>query len=200
MVLYLASGSPRRAELLQQIAAPFSVLKAPDIDETPQAGEAPLAYVLRMAQQKALAGERQRQQAGLGDGAVLGADTSVVLGAEILGKPRDPDHAIAMLQALNGKSHQVISAVALIVAGEVHQAHSVTTVTFRCLDEARLAAYVATGEGKDKAGGYGIQGLGGALVASLSGSYSGVVGLPLEALVSLMDEAGLDYWQTSIHG
>ena len=105
-----------------------------------------------------------------------------------------------MLKSLNGRTHQVISAVALLSGGQVRQAHSITTVTFRFMEDARLAAYVATGEGADKAGGYGIQGLGGAMVASLSGSYSGVVGLPLEALVSLMDETGLEYWQTNEDG
>ncbi|ERP90561.1 hypothetical protein Q670_13595 [Alcanivorax sp. P2S70] len=200
MILYLASGSPRRAELLQQIAAPFSVLKPPGIDETPLLAEPPLDYVLRMAKQKALAGERQRQRDGSPTGWVLGADTSVVLEGSILGKPRDPAHSLSMLKSLNGRTHQVISAVALLSGGQVRQAHSITTVTFRFMEDARLAAYVATGEGADKAGGYGIQGLGGAMVASLSGSYSGVVGLPLEALVSLMDETGLEYWQTNEDG
>lgn len=195
MTLYLASGSPRRAELLQQIAAPFTVLKAPDIDETPMDNEAPQAYVERMAREKSTAGEGRRLADGLPAGAVLGADTAVVLNGVILGKPRDRDHAREMLMALSGNEHQVISALALTCGDQCRVACSITRVRFRDLAPGQLARYVATGEGDDKAGGYGIQGLGGALVAQLSGSYSGVVGLPLEQTVELLEQAGLDYWQ-----
>ena len=195
MILYLASGSPRRAELLQQIGAPFTVLKAPDIDETPLENEDPQRYVERMAREKSRAGERLCVATGLPDGAVLGADTAVVLENQILGKPRDRRHALAMLMSLSGKEHQVMSALALSVAGHCQVACSITQVRFRTLDEGRLSRYVATGEGDDKAGGYGIQGLGGALVATLAGSYSGVVGLPLEQTVTLLEQAGLDYWR-----
>ena len=195
MTLYLASGSPRRAELLRQIAVPFSVLSAPDIDETPLPGEPPLDYVCRMAREKALAGA-----AGAGDlpdGAVLGADTAVVLGDEILGKPADKEQALAMLKALNGAEHQVMSALALLQRDHMAVRYSITRVQFRHLSESQLQAYVDTGEGADKAGGYGIQGLGAALVASLTGSYSGVVGLPLEQMVVLLDQVGIRYWQTN---
>ncbi|EKF74163.1 maf protein [Alcanivorax hongdengensis A-11-3] len=190
MELLLASGSPRRAELLRQIGVPFRVLKAPDIDETPQPGEAPLAYVRRMAREKAAAGAT-----GQSDQAVMGADTAVVLGEQILGKPRDDAHALAMLTALSGREHQVISAVCIHCAAGENVQQSLTRVHFRALDKATLQAYVATGEGRDKAGAYGIQGLGGALVATLNGSYSGVVGLPLEQTVTLLDWAGIPYWQ-----
>lgn len=188
MHLYLASGSPRRAELLRQIAVPFSVLPAPNIDETPLSGELPVDYVCRMAEEKARAGSQP-------DGAVLGADTAVVLGNDILGKPADGHEALTMLKALNGAEHQVMSALALLYRDQMAVRYCVTRVQFRHLDEARLQAYVNTGEGADKAGGYGIQGLGGALVASLTGSYSGVVGLPLEHTVELLEWAGIPYWQ-----
>ncbi|MBM1143207.1 septum formation inhibitor Maf [Alcanivorax sp. ZXX171] len=189
--LYLASGSPRRAELLAQIGVPFSVLRAPGIDETPAADEAPRAYVERMAREKAEAG-----QAGAPERApVLGADTAVVLDDRILGKPADDRQALAILEALNGREHRVISAVCLRV-GDAHRlATSETRVQWRRLSAERLRAYLATGEGRDKAGAYGIQGLGAALVASMRGSYSGVVGLPLAETVSLLEWAGVPYWQ-----
>jgi septum formation protein len=195
MILYLASGSPRRAELLRQIAVPFSVLPAPDIDETPLPQELPQEYVCRMAREKAQAGAAAAH--GQSAGAVLGADTAVVLGDEILGKPADKQQALAMLKSLNGGEHQVMSALALVHRGQLEVRYAITQVQFRDLDEAQLQAYVDTGEGADKAGGYGIQGLGAALVASLTGSYSGVVGLPLEQMVELLDQVGIRYWQTN---
>ena len=195
MILYLASGSPRRAELLRQIAVPFSVLPAPDIDETPLPQEPPLEYVCRMAREKAQVGAVAAHGQPLG--AVLGADTAVVLGDEILGKPADKEQALAMLKALNGNEHQVMSALALSHRGQLEVRYAITRVQFRHLDEVHLQAYVDTGEGADKAGGYGIQGLGAALVASLTGSYSGVVGLPLEQMVELLDQVGIRYWQTN---
>ncbi|MCG8392936.1 MAG: Maf family nucleotide pyrophosphatase [Pseudomonadales bacterium] len=192
MTLYLASGSPRRAELLRQIAVPFTVLPAPDIDESPFAGEAPLDYVRRMAEEKARAGLQRLNDTGA---TVLGADTAVVLERDILGKPASREEALAMLRRLNGKEHQVMSALALCHRGELRLRHAITRVQFRSLDEVALHAYVQTGEGDDKAGAYGIQGLGAALVASLTGSYSGVVGLPLEQMVELLDWAEIRYWQ-----
>lgn len=191
MILYLASGSPRRAELLQQIAVPFTVLPAPSIDETPRSAEAAVDYVRRMAREKALVGQARMPTPG----AVLGADTAVVLGDQILGKPADDTEALAMLTQLSGTPHQVISAVCVCSEGRQAVRHTVTTVQFRPFEAARLEAYVATGEGRDKAGSYGIQGLGGALVESLSGSYSGVVGLPLEQTVELLEWADIPYWQ-----
>ena len=190
--LYLASGSPRRAELLAQVGVPFAVLSAPDIDETPQAEEEPEDYVRRLACGKARAGQNSLSQP---DAVVLGADTAVVMGCRILGKPDDDAHAHAMLAALAGREHRVLSAVCLCRGDQHRVALSDTRVRFRPLDDERIRAYVATGEGRDKAGGYGIQGLGAALVASLSGSYSGVVGLPLEQTLPLLEWAGIPYWQ-----
>lgn len=190
-MLYLASASPRRADLLTQIGVPFTVLRAPDIDETPGPDEPPRAYVERMAREKAAAGV-----AGAPAGApVLAADTAVVLGRRILGKPHDADDALSMLKALNGREHQVVSAVC-IRFGDAHRlAVAETRVRLRGVNQATLAAYVATGEGLDKAGAYGIQGRGAALVASLTGSYSGVVGLPLAETVTLLEWVGVPYWQ-----
>lgn len=191
--LYLASGSPRRAELLAQIGVPVTVLKAPGIDETPRPGEAPDDYVRRLAHDKARAGQRGLQ--GDTDAVVMGADTAVVLDDTILGKPDDDRHALAMLAALSDREHRVLSAVCVCRGDDHRLAVSDTRVRFHALDDARRRAYVATGEGRDKAGGYGIQGLGAALVASLTGSYSGVVGLPLEQTVPLLEWAGVPYWQ-----
>lgn len=191
MTLYLASGSPRRAELLRQIGVPYTPLQAPGIDETPISGEKPLDYVRRMAKEKAAAGASRVNQ-----GVVLGADTAVVMAGDILGKPDTDSQALAMLQRLNGNSHEVISAVCLGQPGAWRQAHSITQVHWRQVSEATLQHYVATGEGADKAGAYAIQGMGAALVASIRGSYSGVVGLPLAETATLLDAAGLLYWQT----
>ena len=171
------------------------MLPAPDIDETPLPQEPPLDYVCRMAREKAQVGAVAAHGQPLG--AVLGADTAVVLGDEILGKPADKQQALAMLKALNGNEHQVMSALALSHRGQLEVRYAITRVQFRHLDEVYLQAYVDTGEGADKAGGYGIQGLGAALVASLTGSYSGVVGLPLEQMVELLDQVGIRYWQTN---
>lgn len=190
-MLYLASGSPRRAELLAQIGVPFRVLRAPDIDETPVPGEPPRAYVERMAREKAAAGGGHAPAGA----PVLGADTAVVLDERILGKPADADHALAMLGALNGREHRVISAVCLRRGDRHRLAVSETRVRMRRLGSAALSAYAATGEGLDKAGAYAIQGRGAALVASLTGSYSGVVGLPLAETVALLEWVGVPYWQ-----
>ncbi len=171
---------------------PFTVLQAPDIDETVNTGEAPRDYVLRMAREKAAAG----RAAAPGPEPVLGADTAVVLDQRVLGKPADDRQALAMLRDLQGPEHRVLSAVCLMAEDTPRLTLSDTRVTRRSLDDQRLRAYGATGEGRDKAGAYGIQGLGSALVASLSGSYSGVVGLPLEETVPLLEWAGVPYWQS----
>lgn len=192
--LILASASPRRAELLAQIGVPFEVVPA-DIDETPKPGEAPEAYVERLAREKALAvaGAESRLP-------VLGSDTSVVIGGDILGKPDSPASARSMLQRLSGSTHQVITAVAVAVPGRCHCRVVTTNVTFRPLSQAEIHAYVASGEPFDKAGGYGIQGLGGIFVCELKGSYSAVVGLPLCETAELLAEAGYtvcDNWPGS---
>jgi septum formation protein len=185
----LASVSPRRHELLAQIGVPHSVVAA-DIDETAMPGEAPRDYVVRMARQKALT-VRQR-------GArlpVLAADTTVVLDNTIYGKPRDRDDGVAMLGRLSGRTHEVLTAVALASSHEVTLCLSVSTVRFRGLTPQECAAYWDTGEPRDKAGGYAIQGAAAVFVESLSGSYSGVMGLPLFETAELLRAAGVAYWR-----
>jgi septum formation protein len=176
--LVLASRSPRRAEILRQHRLDFEV-DPPQVDESPYPGEAPDAHVNRLALEKAAAVGRRRPEA-----LCLGCDTVVVLDGEILGKPADPAAARAMLTRLAGREHLVYSSVALFQAARGHHAgdHRVTRVRFRRLDEAEIAAYVATGEPMDKAGAYGIQGFGSMLVASIEGCYFNVMGLPVEAL------------------
>ena len=191
--LYLASGSPRRRELLTQIGVPFLTQIAP-IDENALSGESPLAYVERLALAKGHAGLAALADS---DGAVvLGADTAVVLDGRILGKPRDRADALATLQALSGRSHQVLTAVAL-VSRERQVARVVTSqVTFRPLTQAEIEAYWASGEPQDKAGSYGIQGLAAVFVSQLQGSYSAVVGLPLCETAALLAEFAIPCWQT----
>ena len=191
--LYLASGSPRRRELLTQIGVPFLTQIAP-IDESALPGESPLAYVERLARAKGHAGLAALADA---DGAVvLGADTAVVLDGRILGKPRDRADALATLHALSGRSHQVLTAVALV--SRERQASQVFTsqVTFRPLTQAEIEAYWASGEPQDKAGSYGIQGLAAVFVSQLQGSYSAVVGLPLCETAALLAEFAIPCWQT----
>lgn len=188
--LYLASGSPRRRELLQQIGVPFTVIRAA-IDETPLPDEAPRAYVERLALAKARAGA---VQAG-GPGVVLGADTAVVLHGRILGKPVDEADALATLAAMSGQEHQVLTSVAL-VDGARSQVLSVSSrVRFRLISAVEAKAYWASGEPLDKAGGYAIQGLGAVFVESLQGSYSAVVGLPLCETAQLLGDFGIPCWQ-----
>jgi len=191
-ILYLASGSPRRRELLSQIGVPYRLHSLP-IDETVLPDEAPLAYVERLARAKA-----QVALASLGedvDSVVLGADTSVVLDGRILGKPVDREHGLAMLRALSGRSHQVLTAVALVSPGRTLCRVVSSEVSFRPLTEAELAAYWASGEPRDKAGGYAIQGLAGVFVRQLHGSYSAVVGLPLCETAELLGQFGIACWQ-----
>ncbi|MGC8121156.1 Maf family protein [Marinobacter sp. VGCF2001] len=186
--LILASASPRRAELLRQIGVSFRVMPA-EIDETPQPAEPARDYVERLAREKALAVSRAAP-----DVLVLGSDTSVVLNGEILGKPASEAEAGDMLQRLSGNTHQVMTSVALAQADQCQALVVVTDVTFRELEAAEINAYVATGEPMDKAGGYGIQGLGGIFVRELRGSYSAVVGLPLRETAELLASAGDPVW------
>ncbi len=176
--LYLASKSPRRAELLQQIAVAFEIIEA-DVDETPQPNEAAADYVQRLAIEKAQAGWQQLLACGLPVLPVLGADTAVILGGQIMGKPRDRGHALAMLQQLSGKTHQVMSAVCLCYQQQVKVSLTVTDVTFRQIDSDELNQYWLSNEPLGKAGAYAIQGLGAVFVEKIAGSYSSVVGLPL---------------------
>ncbi|MBM4207876.1 MAG: septum formation inhibitor Maf [Gammaproteobacteria bacterium] len=183
--LVLASASPRRKDLLAQINI-STIINPVDFDETPLPDEDPVAYVRRIAAGKsALCAE----QLGI-DLPVLAADTAVVLDGKILGKPKDEEDAIAMLSALSGRSHQVLTAVSL--RGKQHrQTLSVSEVTFRLLGESEIRAYWRTGEPVDKAGAYAIQGLGSIFVVTINGSFSGVVGLPLFETAELLAKEGI---------
>jgi septum formation protein len=181
--LVLASRSPRRMQLLELLGLPVRPRPA-DVPEERAPGESPAAYAERLARDKAGAVE--------GD-YVLGADTIVLVDDRVLEKPTDPEEAVAMLLLLQGRSHQVITAVALKTAGGIESAVEVTTVTFRPLDEPFLRAYVATGEPLDKAGAYGIQGYGAALVDRIEGDFFCVMGLPLRLVLDLLERGGWSY-------
>ncbi|MFH6974060.1 Maf family protein [Neisseria sp. 23W00296] len=190
-LIYLASGSPRRREILENLG--FAVERAAtDIDETPRPHEDPAAYVVRMAREKNAAALAARRSAGKAPSAapVLSADTAVVLDGQILGKPESPDHARTMLAALSGREHQVLTAVCLFSDGLTSCALHTATVAFAEIDDAQIDAYVASGEPLDKAGAYGIQGIGGVFVRSLNGSHSGVMGLPVYETCALLRQAG----------
>jgi len=189
-MIYLASQSPRRRELLDQIGVPHQTLSAP-VDETPQADESPEDYVQRLAVAKAQSGYASLGSSA-GDHPVLGADTVVVLDGHILGKPRDREHGIAMLNALAGREHRVLTGVALVSDAGVAYRLSDNRVSFRPLGKAEIAAYWDSGEPLDKAGGYAVQGLGAMFISHLSGSYSGVMGLPLFETAELLSHAGLN--------
>jgi septum formation protein len=192
--IYLASRSPRRRELLAQIGVRFQVLMFRDrpeadaeLDEAPLAGEAPGAYVERLARAKAQAGWKRLEQRNLPRAAVLSADTTVALGARILGKPADRREATAMLAELSGRRHEVLTAVVLKDEARMECALSVSEVEFRTLSVDDIRHYVATGECDDKAGGYAIQGRAAQFVAGLRGSFSGVMGLPLYETAQLLE-------------
>lgn len=172
--LYLASGSPRRRELLAQLGVSFERIVT-QVEEVRHPGEEARQYVLRLAHDKARAGVAAAAQ----NLPVLGADTIVILNGEVLEKPRDAQHASAMLRQLSGQTHQVMTAVALADRQAMLDCLVVTDVTFCSLSEQDIADYVASGEPMDKAGGYGIQGAGGRFVRKINGSYYAVVGLPL---------------------
>lgn len=193
--LYLASKSPRRRELLRQIGVNHQVIRV-EVPEVPAPGETAEIYVQRLAQEKAAAGLAAIQTAGVLCSAVLGADTLGLLDGEILEKPRDKADALAMLRRLSGRSHQVITAVALHSANRQLCKIAITDVYFRSLDELEIEAYWETGEPCDKAGSYAIQGLGAVFVKEIRGSYSNVVGLPLETTCELLHEFGIPWWQS----
>lgn len=190
--VYLASASPRRRELLQQVGVRFAVQVA-DVPEALQNGETPEQFVRRLALEKAnkvwysLTPTQQRP--------VIGADTAVVIDEHILGKPLSREHALQMLELLSGRTHQVLTGVAV-----VSQQHSVcvnvSAVRFRDLDRSEIEAYWQTGEPADKAGAYAVQGYAAAFIEHLSGSYSGVMGLPLYETSTLLREHGVPIWQT----
>ncbi len=185
-MLYLASQSPRRRELLQQICVPFEPISV-DIDETVLPSEPPTDYVQRVALEKARAGARRVAP----NAWVLGADTSVVLGQQIFGKPANAEEAASMLQQLSGKTHQVMTAIALVNATQVAARLNISTVQFRALHSSEIERYIATGEPNDKAGAYAIQGLAAQFISHLSGSYSSVMGLPLYETAEVLRYAGL---------
>lgn len=188
-VVCLASVSPRRRELLSQIGVPHTVVGA-HIDETAHSGELPRDYVLRMARQKALTVRERGERLP-----VLAADTTVVLDDVIYGKPRDRADGIDMLGRLSARTHEVLTAVAVADARGVDLRLSVSTVRFRGLTPEECAAYWDTGEPRDKAGGYAVQGAAAVFIESLSGSYSGVMGLPLFETAELLRAAGVAYWE-----
>ncbi|MDR3429536.1 MULTISPECIES: Maf family protein [Silvimonas] len=188
--LYLASASPRRKELLTQVGVIFERIAAP-VDETPLPGENPRDYVLRLAHDKAESGWAAMVKQGLPVRPVLAADTTVVLGEYILGKPENATDATRMLRDLSGSSHEVLTSLGLRHAGGVEVALSVSVVHFAKLTEAQIAAYVASGEPMDKAGAYGIQGGGGLFVSRLEGSFTGVMGLPLHETAVLLGKYGM---------
>ncbi len=184
--LILASGSPRRRELLQQVGLSFEVVVA-DVDESVLPGEAPADYVLRLAQLKARCGFQPQS-------ITLGADTTVCIDDEIIGKPCGQKDGIALLQRLSGRRHEVMTAVAAYDGVALESCVVVSAVYFRPISLSEAQDYWATGEGADKAGGYGIQGIGGIFVERLEGSYSAVVGLPLEQTEQLLRKLKFDTW------
>ena len=197
-MIYLASKSPRRRELLRQLGVGFEELhlreaagRNRDVVEEAVDGEPPAHYVERIARTKATVGWKRMEQRKLAPRPVLGADTEVVLDGEIFGKPRDAAHAAQMLARLSGRRHDVLTGVALKTGDDVTFALATSHVTFRRLSTDEIARYVATGEALDKAGAYAIQGRAGAFVSRLDGSYSGVMGLPLFETAELLAKAGI---------
>lgn len=196
--LYLASQSPRRLELLRQVGLEPTVLplrSSPgrvDVDETPYPDEPAQDYVLRLARMKAAAGIVAQAGRRLPLWPILAADTTVTLDGGILGKPADAREAADMLRSYSGRVHSVLTAVAAANQGQIHAVLSESTVSFKALSDAEIEAYVAGREGFDKAGGYGIQGRAALFIEHLSGSYSGVMGLPLYETSELLKSVGFD--------
>lgn len=187
-MLHLASKSPRRRELLRVLGLEFGILDL-DLPETPALGELPEDYVRRVAREKAGAG--LLRVIGQPEAVVLGADTEVVLDGRIFGKPVDAIEAAVMLRTLSGRTHAVISALSMVSAGRELQAVSVSEVTFAAMSEDDIREYLAAGEWHGKAGAYAIQGLAQGFISRLSGSYSGVMGLPLYETATLLRQFGL---------
>ena len=181
--LTLASSSPRRRQLLEMLGIPTRAV-SPNIPEVRRVVETPVDYVERLAREKAMSVPGRL---------VLGADTTVVIRDEILEKPTDASDALRMLQKLQGRTHQVVTSVALVADEVIHQATDVTNVMFRKLSDDFLEAYVGTGEPMDKAGAYGIQGFGAALVERIDGDFFSVMGLPLRLVLELLERAGHAY-------
>jgi septum formation protein len=199
--LCLASASPRRAELLTQIGVDFAVC-AVDVDETPLAGESAVDMAVRLALLKAqtararFLGLDKKAEGAEGCTWFLGADTFGMLNNRFLLKPENRDDAVSMLLSMSGRTHQIISSVALVGDGSSQVRVSSSEVTFRALSEAEAQLYWDTGEPCDKAGAYAIQGLGSVFVTHIKGSYSGIVGLPLQETSELLTSAGIKIWNT----
>lgn len=189
MKLILGSASPRRKELLAQLGIVPDAILPPDIDEDPVKGELPRPYCMRLAQEKA-----QAVTAGEDD-IVLCADTTVAVGRRILGKPADAGEAAAFLTLLGGRRHQVITAIAVRRGARLWSREVVTDVKMKRLSDLELNTYLASGEWQGKAGGYGIQGLAGAFVPWMQGSFTGVVGLPVAETAALLQAAGWPVWR-----
>lgn len=185
--IYLASGSPRRRELLAQIGVNFEVLPI-DIDESVRDDESAEAYVKRVAIDKAQAGLARLEQQNLPSRPVLAADTAVIVDKQILGKPADAKQAREFLQKLSGRQHQVLSGVALATDKNVSMRSQLSQVRFAKLSDTEIDWYVGTGEGLDKAGAYAVQGLAAQFIAHIDGSYSGIMGLPLFETRQLLQE------------
>jgi septum formation protein len=192
--IVLASASARRSQLLRQIGVRHRIVDA-DIDEKPHPGETPAAHVRRLAAGKAEA--VVERQGGRPDTPVLAADTTVALGDRIFGKPADESECVAMLGALSGRTHAVLTAVALWHDGTLHQVLGTSYVTFREIAAGERRDYWGSGEPAGKAGAYAIQGFGAVFVARIEGSFSGVMGLPLFETAALLDAAGVRRWQAA---
>lgn len=192
--IWLASKSPRRAELLTDMGVPFEVLQFTDgggaryeVDESVMPEEPPRDYVRRVALDKALHAVSYVRERGLEERPLLTADTTVAIDNRILGKPADADEARDMLQALSGQTHEVLTAVVVVDGDQIRQALSVSQVRFAPLSDETIEAYIATGEPFDKAGAYGIQGPAGKFVAEMRGSFTGIMGLPVDETAQLLE-------------
>ncbi|MEO6431535.1 MAG: Maf family protein [Nitrosospira sp.] len=197
--IYLASRSPRRRELLKQIGVNFGTLllreaapRGADMAEIVLSGEAPAGYTRRIAVAKAEMGRARLLERRLTELPVLAADTAVVLGERIFGKPENGAHAKEMLRALSGQTHQVLTAVAVAAQNGIQVSMSSSVVRFRDISEHEIQCYLSVGEALDKAGGYAIQGMAAVFIAEISGSYSGVMGLPLFETAQLLQESGVE--------
>ncbi|MEM9552153.1 MAG: nucleoside triphosphate pyrophosphatase [Pseudomonadota bacterium] len=191
MRLVLGSGSPRRRDLLGQIGVIPDDVQPPDIDETPRAEERPRPYCVRMAREKAQA------VAADPDDVVLCADTTVAMGRRIIGKPANQDEAGNFLRAMSGRRHRVITAIAVRRGDRMWQKAVLSTVRMKNISDIEMDAYLASGDWRGKAGGYGIQGPAGALIPWISGSFTAIVGLPLAETANLLQAAGYPVYKTA---
>jgi len=187
--LILGSSSPRRKELLAQLGIVPDLILSPDIDETPRKGELPAPYAARLAREKAQALQAEP------DDVILCADTTVALGRRILGKPADVGEAAAFLTALGGRRHKVFTAIAVRHGARITSRTSESVVRMKRLSDDELNAYLASGDWQGKAGGYGIQGLAGAFIPWISGSFTGIMGLPVAETAALLTAVGYPVWR-----